>query len=136
MDEKFFEFNLCGFEGLSDKKINEITTKLHYCKSRILELENKNNLLKDENKELKEITKQFRSAVKENESDFVIIADRRYFLKGILQEQFVPVERIMALINRMKQECKKIKWNEKCRTQTIYKSLIADLNEILRELEK
>ena len=105
-------------------------------RKKILELENQNNILKDENKELKEITKTFRSCVKENESDFVVIADRRYFLKGILREQFVPTERIENLIKELQEDCKKIKWNEKCRTAIVYKSFIMDLRKILTELEK
>ena len=110
--------------------------KCHYLEKRILELENQNNILKDENKELKEITKTFRSCVKENESDFVVIADRRYFLNGILHEQFIPYERIITLIGQLKEECNRTKYWEKCRIQTMYKSFIADLKQILNELER
>ena len=110
--------------------------KCHYLEKRILELENQNNILKDENKELKEITKTFRRCVKENESDFVVIADRRYFLKGILREQFVPIERLENLIAELQEQCTKIKWNEKCRTLIAYKSFILDLKKIIAELEK
>lgn len=136
MNDCFFELNEKEKKELGEFKALKYQSKLHYLQGYILELENKVNLLIDKNNEYKKITSGIAAIPHENErAGYILIADKRYFDEGLFITNYIEDKKIKNLIKELKEESRQSKYwgREKIKPENIYKTIIIDLENILKE---
>lgn len=102
----------------SSASITPLTYKLEYSLRKVL----------NENKELKEITNGY-DAICKLDSDYILVANKKYFDNGIFKENLVNIGKVFNIIDSYIQEYEKQK-------DYRYTGDVDDEIEVLKEIKK